>query len=145
LAETGTGLSFFLLFSQRNYAILLLVSKMSTTKSKADVLQGTLALMVLKTLDVLGPLHGYGIARRIEQISGDLLAVNQGTLYPVLLKLEQEGAISSEWGASENNRRARFYELTRAGRKQLQAETDDWQQTAAIIARFFQLKKEDWS
>ena len=119
---------------------------MSTTpKAKADVLQGTLALMVLKTLDVLGPLHGYGIARRIEQISGDLLAVNQGTLYPVLLKLEQEGAISSEWGASENNRRARFYELTRTGRKQLQAETDDWQQTAAIIARFFQLKKEDWS
>ena len=119
---------------------------MSTTpKAKADVLQGTLALMVLKTLDVLGPLHGYGIARRIEQIRGDLLAVNQGTLYPVLLKLEQEGAISSEWGASENNRRARFYELTRTGRKQLQAETDDWQQTAAIIARFFQLKKEDWS
>ena len=119
---------------------------MSTTpKAKADVLQGTLALMVLKTLDVLGPLHGYGIARRIEQISGDLLAVNQGTLYPVLLKLEQEGAISSEWGASENNRRARFYQLTREGRKQLQAETQDWQQTAAIIARFFQLKKEDWS
>src|SRR6266404_2136494 len=86
-------------------------------KQKADVLQGTLALMVLKTLDVLGPLHGYGIARRIEQISGDLLAVNQGTLYPVLLKLEQEGAIASEWGASENNRRARFYRLTREGRK----------------------------
>ena len=136
----------FLLFSQRDYGILLLVSKMSaTSKPKADVLQGTLALMVLRTLDVLGPLHGYGIARRIEQISGDLLAVNQGTLYPVLLKLEQEGAISSEWGASENNRRARFYELTRAGRKQLEAEAQDWQQTAAIIARFFQLKKEDWS
>ena len=114
-------------------------------KTKADVLQGTLALMVLKTLDVLGPLHGYGIARRIEQISGDLLAVNQGTLYPVLLKLEQDGAISSEWGASENNRRARFYQLTREGRKQLQAETQDWQQTAAIISRFFQLKKEDWT
>jgi PadR family transcriptional regulator PadR len=114
-------------------------------KPKADVLQGTLALMVLKTLDILGPLHGYGIARRIEQISGDLLAVNQGTLYPVLLRLEQEGAISSEWGASENNRRARFYQLTREGRKQLQVETHDWQQTAAIIARFFQLKKEDWS
>ena len=89
-------------------------------KQKTDVLQGTLALMVLKTLDVLGPLHGYGIARRIEQISGDLLAVNQGTLYPVLLKLEQEGAIASEWGASENNRRARFYRLTRAGHKLLQ-------------------------
>src|ERR1700712_4576734 len=96
---------------------------------KTDVRQGTLALMVLKTLDVLGSLHGYGIARRIEQISGDLLAVNQGTLYPVLLKLEQEGAIASEWGASENNRRARFYRLTRAGHKLLEAETREWQQT----------------
>ena len=86
---------------------------------------------------MLGPLHGYGIARRIEQISGDLLAVNQGTLYPVLLKLEQEGAIASEWGASENNRRARFYRLTRSGRKLLETETRDWEQTAAIIARFF--------
>jgi PadR family transcriptional regulator len=114
-------------------------------KQKTDVLQGTLALMVLKTLDVLGPLHGYGIARRIEQISGDLLAVNQGTLYPVLLKLEQEGAIASEWGASENNRRARFYRLTRAGRKQLQVETQDWEQTAAIIGRFFEAKPEDLS
>lgn len=112
-------------------------------KEKTDVRQGTLALMVLKTLDVLGPLHGYGIARRIEQISGDLLAVNQGTLYPVLLKLEQEGAISSEWGASENNRKARFYNLTRAGRKQLQSETRDWQQTAEIIARFFAVTAED--
>jgi len=112
-------------------------------KEKADVRQGTLALMVLKTLDVLGPLHGYGIARRIEQISGDLLAVNQGTLYPVLLKLEQEGAIASEWGASQNNRKARFYQLTRAGRKQLQSETRDWQQTAEIIGRFFAVKAED--
>ena len=112
-------------------------------KQKADVLQGTLALMVLKTLEVMGSLHGYGIARRIEQISGDLLAVNQGTLYPVLLKLEQEGAIASEWGASENNRRARFYRLTRAGRTQLQAETRGWQQTAAIIERFFSVKAED--
>jgi PadR family transcriptional regulator, regulatory protein PadR len=112
---------------------------------KTDVLRGTLALMVLKTLDVLGPLHGYGIARRIEQISGDLLAVNQGTLYPVLLKLEPEGAIVSEWGASENNRRARFYRLTREGRKQLQFETEDWQQTSAIIARFFKAKAGDLS
>ena len=111
--------------------------------AKKDVQQGTLALMVLKTLDVLGTLHGYGIARRIEQISGDLLAVNQGTLYPVLLKLEQEGAISSEWGTSENNRRARFYRLTRAGRKQLQAETKDWEQTTALIERFFEVKAED--
>jgi len=112
-------------------------------KEKADVLQGTLALMVLKTLDVLGPLHGYGIARRIEQISGDLLTVNQGTLYPVLLKLEQEGSIASEWGASENNRKARFYRLTRDGRKQLRAETRDWEQTAAIMDRFFVVKAED--
>jgi PadR family transcriptional regulator, regulatory protein PadR len=112
-------------------------------KDKADVLQGTLALMVLKTLDVLGPLHGYGIARRIEQISGDLLTVNQGTLYPVLLKLEQEGSIASGWGVSENNRKARFYRLTRPGRKQLQAETRSWEQTTAIIGRFFALKAED--
>ena len=112
-------------------------------KDKTDVLQGTLALMVLKTLDVLGPLHGYGIARRIEQISGDLLAVNQGTLYPVLVRLEQEGSIASEWGASENNRKARFYRLTRSGRKQLQAETREWEQTSAIIARFFALKAGD--
>src|SRR5437588_5457531 len=110
---------------------------------KVDVQQGTLALMILKTLEVLGPLHGYGIARRIEQISGDVLAVNQGTLYPVLLRLEQEGAIASEWGASENNRKARFYRLTRLGRKQLQAETRDWEQTAAIIGRFFSVKAED--
>jgi PadR family transcriptional regulator, regulatory protein PadR len=112
-------------------------------KQKMDVQQGTLALMVLKTLDVLGVLHGYGIARRIEQISGDLLAVNQGTLYPLLLKLEQEGAIASEWGASENNRRARFYRLTSAGRKQLQAETRGWEQTAALIGRFVAVKAED--
>ena len=110
---------------------------------KSDVWQGTLALMVLKTLDVLGPLHGYGIARRIEQISEDLLTVNQGTLYPLLLKLEQEGSIASEWGASENNRRARFYRLTRNGRKQLQAEARGWEQTAAIIGRFFAVKAED--
>ncbi len=112
-------------------------------KEKTDVLQGTLALMVLKTLDVLGPLHGYGIARRIEQISGDLLTVNQGTLYPVLLRLEQEGFVASDWGASENNRKARFYRLTRDGRKQLQAETKGWEQTAAIMARFFVVKAED--
>ena len=99
--------------------------------------------MVLKTLDVLGPQHSYGIARRIEQISGDILALNQGTLYPLLLKLEHEGSIASEWGASENNRRARFYSLTATGRKQLQTETRDWNQTAAIIARFFELKAED--
>jgi PadR family transcriptional regulator PadR len=114
-------------------------------KRKQDVLQGTLALMVLKTLDVLGALHGFGIARRIEQISGNLLAVNQGTLYPVLLKLEQEGVIASEWGSSENNRRARFYRLTRKGRKQLQIETQDWEQTAAIVGQFFDVKTENLS
>ncbi|MGF7182174.1 PadR family transcriptional regulator [Tunturiibacter psychrotolerans] len=112
-------------------------------KEKPDVLQGTLTLMVLKTLDVLGAQHGWGIARRIEQISEDLLAVNQGTLYPLLLKLEHEGSIVSEWGVSENNRRARFYRLTAAGRKQLQAEARDWEQTSAIIARFFNVKAED--
>jgi PadR family transcriptional regulator PadR len=112
-------------------------------EQKMDVQQGTLALMVLKTLDVLGPLHGYGIARRIEQISGDVLAVNQGTLYPVLLKLEQEGAVASEWGTSENNRKARFYRLTRVGRKLLQAETRGWERTAALIARFVAAKAED--
>ncbi len=112
-------------------------------KRTSDVQQGTLALMVLKTLDVLGPLHGFGIARRIEQISGDLLAVNQGTLYPLLLKLEQEGAIASEYGSSENNRRARFYRLTRAGRRQLLAETRNWEQTTTLIGRFFTVKAED--
>ena len=99
--------------------------------------------MVLRTLESMGPQHGYGIARRIEQISGDLLAVNQGTLYPVLLKLEQEGAIASERGTSENNRKARFYRLTRAGRKQLRTEREDWEETSAIIARFFTAKAED--
>ena len=114
-------------------------------KDKSDVLQGTLALMVLKTLHALGPQHGYGLARRIEQISGDVLAVNQGTLYPLLLKLENEGSIASQWGASENNRRARFYRLTTTGRKQLQTEARDWKQTAAIITRFFEVKAEDLS
>jgi transcriptional regulator len=115
----------------------------SRLKQKKDVQQGTLALMVLKTLDVLGPLHGYGIARRVEQISGELLSVNQGTLYPLLLRLEQEGAIASEWGPSESNRRARFYRLTRAGYKLLEAEKRDWELTAAIIARFFEVKAGD--
>jgi transcriptional regulator len=111
--------------------------------AKRDVQQGTLALMVLKTLEVLGPLHGYGIARRIEQISGDLLAVNQGTLYPVLLRLEHEGAIASAWGTSENNRRARFYQLTAAGRRRLRAETREWAETTALMDRFMAVKAED--
>jgi PadR family transcriptional regulator, regulatory protein PadR len=112
-------------------------------KKRTDVHQGTLALMVLKTLDVLGPLHGYGLARRIEQISGDGLTLNPGTLYPVLLRLEQEGAIASERGPSENNRSARFYRLTRSGRKQLEAETRAWERTTAQIERFFAVKAED--
>jgi PadR family transcriptional regulator PadR len=134
-----------LLLSKMNHAIIP-VGNLKVglpMKEKPDVLQGTLALMVLKTLDILGPQHGYGIARRVEQISGDLLAVNQGTLYPLLLKLEHEGSIASEWGASENNRRARFYRLTATGRKQLREETHDWEQSAAIIARFFKVKAED--
>ena len=109
--------------------------------AKRDVKQGTLALMILKTLDVLGPLHGYGIARRIEETSRNRLALNYGTLYPALLKLEQEGFIRAEWGQSENNRRAKFYELTPAGRKQLARETQEWQQTADLIAAFFALKQ----
>jgi PadR family transcriptional regulator, regulatory protein PadR len=103
---------------------------------KSDVWQGTLALMVLKTLETMGPLHGYGVARRIEQTSGDRLIVNYGTLYPALLKLEQEGYIASDWGMSENNRRAKFYRLTRAGRKQVDKETRDWERTTDILARF---------
>ncbi|QHS50779.1 PadR family transcriptional regulator [Edaphobacter sp. 12200R-103] len=103
---------------------------------KTDVWQGTLALMVLKTLESMGSLHGYGIARRIEQTSGDLLSLNYGTLYPALLRLEQEGAIASEWGLSENNRKAKFYSLTRAGRRLLDKETRSWDQTTAILARF---------
>ncbi|HYL75170.1 MAG TPA: PadR family transcriptional regulator [Bryobacteraceae bacterium] len=103
---------------------------------KADVWQGTLALMVLKTLESMGPLHGYGIARRIEQTSGDKLSLNYGTLYPALLKLEQEGYVSSEWGVSDNNRKAKFYKLTRAGRKKLENEAKEWKETTDILARF---------
>src|SRR5436189_6458699 len=103
---------------------------------KADVWQGTLALMILKTLESMGRLHGYGVARRIEQTSGDRLSVNYGTIYPALLKLEQEGYIASDWGVSENNRRAKYYRLTRAGRKQVEKEMRDWERTPAILARF---------
>ena len=103
---------------------------------QTDVWLGTLSPMILKTLETMGPLHGYGIARRIEQTSGNALSLNYGTVYPALLKLEQEGAISSEWGVSDNNRKARHYELTRAGRKQLAREARDWEQTTAILARF---------
>src|ERR671917_2798582 len=111
-------------------------------KEKADVRQGTLALMILKTLEALGPLHGYGIARRIEQTSGDLLSVNYGTLYPALLRLEQEGYVSSEWGISDNNRKAKYYKLTRAGRRQLAKEEREWERATAILARFLAPAKE---
>lgn len=107
---------------------------------KNEVWRGTLALMVMKTLDGMGPQHGYGIARRIEQISGERLAVNHGTLYPVLLKLEQEGSIESEWGVSDNGRKARFYRLTKAGKKELAAERRHWKETTEILARFFALE-----
>ena len=111
-------------------------------KEKNDVWQGTLALMILKSLEALGPQHGYGVARRIEQTSGDLLFINQGTLYPVLLKLEQEGSIASEWGVSDNNRKAKFYRITKSGRKQLESEARQWRQTSGIMERFFALKGE---
>src|SRR5215472_15453661 len=109
---------------------------------KADVWQGTLALMVLKTLETMGPLHGYGIARRIEQTSGDLLSVHYGTLYPALVKLEQEGYVASEWGQSDNNRKAKFYRLTRAGHAQLKREARQWEETNDIMSRFFAVKEE---
>ena len=103
---------------------------------KSEVWQGTLALMVLKTLETMGPQHGYGLARRIEQTSGDLLELNYGTLYPALLRLEQEGFIRSNWGTSENNRRAKFYELTKAGHRRVHKATAEWEQTTEILARF---------
>ncbi|MCB1022570.1 MAG: PadR family transcriptional regulator [Bryobacterales bacterium] len=106
---------------------------------KIEIWQGTLALMVLKTLEAMGPQHGYGIARRVEQVSEDLLSINHGTLYPILLKLEQEGSIESEWGVSDNNRKAKFYSITKAGRKQLAHERCQWEQAGAILARFFAL------
>lgn len=105
---------------------------------RSDILQGTLDLMVLKTLDALGPLHGYGIARRIEQVSDGVLELNQGTIYPALLRLQQRGWIKAEWGASDNNRRAKYYSLTRAGRKQLTTETEDWERISGVIARMLE-------
>jgi PadR family transcriptional regulator PadR len=106
--------------------------------SRGEVLQGTLDLIVLKTLDALGPLHGYGIAMRIKQVSEDLLKLNQGTLYPALLRLEQRGWVSSKWGVSENNRKAKYYSLTRAGRKQLAAEAANWERMSALMSRLLQ-------
>jgi PadR family transcriptional regulator PadR len=109
---------------------------MSTGEGKADILQGTLDLMVLRTLECMGPQHGFGLAKRIQQISGGALDLNQGTLYPALLRMEQRGWIQSRWGASEANRRAKFYELTRAGRRQIAQESEDWARTVALMARF---------
>ena len=119
------------------------MSKGSSPPQKtSEVLQGTLDLMVLKTLDALGPLHGYGIARRIEQLSQEVLQLNEGTVYTALLRLRQQGWITSEWGASENNRRARFYSITRSGRKQLANETENWERIAAVIGRVLRLAAE---
>ncbi len=109
---------------------------------KKDVRQGTLALMILKTLESMGSLHAYGIARRIEQISGDTLEIQYGTIYPLLLRLEQEGHVASEWTSSDHNRRAKYYHLTRAGRKQIEIEASEWQETSALMARFLSLGKE---
>jgi transcriptional regulator len=110
------------------------------TDSRSDILQGTLDLMVLKTLDAMGPMHGYGIARRIEQISENTLQINQGTIYLCLIRLVQKGWISAEWGASENNRRAKFYSISRAGRKQLAAEAENWARVSGVIGRLLQLE-----
>jgi PadR family transcriptional regulator PadR len=113
---------------------------MNDQNRKNDVWQGTMALMILKTLEAMGPLHGYGIARRIEQISGDRLSLNYGSIYPALLRLEQERAIASEWGTSENNRRAKYYKLTAAGRRLLRQQTEEWQEASDIVARFLAVK-----
>jgi transcriptional regulator len=132
---------FSLLFSPvdnqqiRAYLLLIINRRLAISASRTEVLQGTLDLMVLKTLDSMGAQHGYGIARRIEQLSNDLLRMNQGTLYPALLRLEQRGWISSKWGLSGNNRRAKFYSITRAGQKQLTAETENWERVAGIMSR----------
>ena len=109
---------------------------MSTGAAKTDILQGTLDLMVLRTLETMGPQHGFGLAKRIQQISEGVLDLNQGTLYPALLRLEQRGWVQSEWGASESNRKAKFYQLTRAGRRQVERESQDWERTVALMARF---------
>ncbi|HYX52447.1 MAG TPA: PadR family transcriptional regulator [Candidatus Limnocylindrales bacterium] len=115
---------------------------MTELNKKNDVWQGTMALMVLKTLESMGPLHGYGIARRIEQISGDRLSLNYGSIYPALMRLEQEGSIASEWGVSENNRKAKYYRLTANGRRQLKKETQEWEEATSIVARFLAAKEE---
>jgi PadR family transcriptional regulator, regulatory protein PadR len=131
------GTSLLLTVNRKHRKLLWNIHRRETRlkETRSDILQGTLDLMVLKTLEGLGPLHGYGIARRIEQVSEGVLSLNQGTIYPALLRLEQRGWIRPEWGASDNNRRAKYYSLTRAGRKQLATETQDWERISAIIAR----------
>src|SRR5688572_14824952 len=137
----GWSSSLFLLTTYTNvsYAVPVGYLMGNGQTDKADVLQGTLILLVLRTLEALGPMHGYGIARRIEQISKEVLQLNQGTLYPALLRMEQEGWIASEWGASEKNRKARFYSITAAGRKRLAKETNDWRRMSSTIERFLGL------
>ncbi len=132
------GCLFLWTFQRRSCYLSFGMSK--EVAAKTDLLQGTLDLMVLKTLDALGPLHGYGIARRIEQLSESVLELNEGTVYTALLRLQQQGWIGAEWGASENNRRAKFYSITRSGRKQLAKETQNWERIAGVIGRVLQLE-----
>src|SRR5579862_3051828 len=135
----GWSQSLSLLTSHRTRSILLCGGHRSMAEAKSEVLQGTLDLMVLKTLQALGPLHGYGIARRIEQISGQVLLLNQGTIYASLIRLLQKGWITAAWGTSDNNRKAKFYSLTASGRKQLREETENWERIAAVVGRVLQL------
>jgi PadR family transcriptional regulator PadR len=131
-----------LTINRKRFKLVLPINRSPMKQHKNEVLPGTLNLMVLKTLSTLGSLHGYGIARRIEQISGDRLQLNQGTIYPALLSLEQMGWISSKWGVSENNRRAKYYSITRAGRKRLAAEEENWRRTSEIMIRFLEQSEE---
>lgn len=130
------GLTLLLTFNSRGRSFLLnFYRRCPISDPRLDVLQGTLDLMVLKTLETMGSLHGYGIARRLEQISGDMMKLNQGTVYPALLRLEQRGWIGSKWGTSDNNRRAKYYSITRTGQKQLTAETENWERLTGMMAR----------
>ena len=135
--DTATPEFFYLWTFQRRPAILFAMAK-----GKTEVLQGTLDLMILKTLEAMGPLHGFGIARRLEQVSEEVLQLNEGTVYTSLLRLLQEGWIAAEWGVSENNRKAKFYSITKSGRKQLARETEDWKRISAVIGRVLRLESE---
>jgi PadR family transcriptional regulator, regulatory protein PadR len=143
MSDFGSSTLIFLWTSQMSSDILLAMAKGAILSAdKSEVLQGTLDMMILKTLHVLGPLHGFGIARRIEQVSEDVLKLNEGTVYTSLLRLQQQGWIESEWGTSENNRRARFYSITRQGRKQLAVETENWERISGVIGRVLRLEAE---